>query len=168
MKLVFAQHKLAIYTHVFASFLALSLGPFQFSRSLRKRKPVLHRYLGRIYLGIGVLLGGLAGLFLSYLAQGGAVAKLGFAVLALLWLYTGLRAYFAIRAGRIGQHRKWMIRNFSLTFAAVTLRLYLPIVILLNFNFMNAYALIAWLCWVPNLILAERVFNQKKIQNTQQ
>ena len=77
------------------------------------------------------------------------------AVFAVLWLYTGLRAYLAIRGGAIAQHRKWMIRNFSLTFAAVTLRLYLPASMAAGIEFSLAYPLIAWLCWVPNLALVE-------------
>ena len=47
-----------------------------------------------------------------------------------------------------------MIRSAALTFAAVTLRVYWP------FLFMTlgeevGYTLVAWLCWVPNLVVAE-------------
>ena len=84
----------------------------------------------------------------------------GFAGLALAWLYTGLRAYLAIRGGEIGEHRKWMVRNFSLTFAAVMLRLYLPLSMLAGVEFIVAYAIIAWLCWIPNLVYAEWKFNR--------
>jgi hypothetical protein len=48
-----------------------------------------------------------------------------------------------------------MIRNFSLTFAAVTLRIYVPLSIALGIPFEQAYPAIAWLCWVPNLAVAE-------------
>jgi hypothetical protein len=48
-----------------------------------------------------------------------------------------------------------MIRNFALTFAAVTLRLYLPPVLIVGLPFAMSYAIIAWLCWVPNLLVAE-------------
>jgi hypothetical protein len=54
------------------------------------------------------------------------------------------------------QHRSWMIRNFSLTFAAVTLRIILPVEIaVLGINFPDAYRIVAWACWVPNLLVAE-------------
>ena len=54
-------------------------------------------------------------------------------------------------------HRNWMIRNYSLTFAAVTLRIWLPLFIVLFGieHFELSYAIIAWLAWVPNLIVAE-------------
>jgi uncharacterized membrane protein len=155
MKVSFLSHPSAIYTHIFASTIALVLGPFQFSTRLRQKYKNLHRWLGRIYLAVGVFIGGLAGLYISQFAYGGLISKLGFAALAVLWLYTGSHAYLAIRAGAIVEHRKWMIRNFALTFAAVTLRLYLPASMVAGIDFSLAYPIIAWLCWVPNIVFAE-------------
>jgi hypothetical protein len=48
-----------------------------------------------------------------------------------------------------------MIRNFSLAFAAVMLRLYLPAAVVAGADFALAYAIVAWACWVPNLLFAE-------------
>ena len=53
-----------------------------------------------------------------------------------------------------------MVRNFSLTFAAVTLRLWLPGMVISGVSMDVAYPVVAWLCWVPNLILAEMLFNK--------
>jgi hypothetical protein len=89
-------------------------------------------------------------------------SRLGFGALAVAWLYTGLRAYLAIRARDVTAHRRWMVRNFSLTFAAVTLRLWLPASVVTGIPFAIAYPVIAWLCWVPNLVLAELLFNQMR------
>jgi uncharacterized membrane protein len=155
MKANFLAHPVGIYTHAFASIVALTLGPFQLSSHLRQTRTQLHRWLGRTYLGVGVLGGGVAGLYMSQFAFGGTVARLGFATLAACWLYSGLRAFLAIRRGAIDGHRRWMVRNFSLTFAAVTLRLYLPASMAAGIDFSLAYAIIAWLCWVPNLVFAE-------------
>ena len=161
MRATFETQRGGIYTHVFASVVALALGPLQFSTTLRTRRPALHRCLGRIYLGVGVLVGGLAGLFMAAHAFGGTTARLGFACLAIGWIYTGSRAYLAIRARDIVSHRRWMVRNFALTFAAVTLRLWLPAAMASGIAFELAYPIIAWLCWVPNLIVAEYLFNKK-------
>ena len=161
MRATFEAHRLGILTHIFASVLALCLGPFQFSTRLRRSRPALHRWLGRVYLGIGVLVGGVAGLAMSTHAFGGPIARLGFAGLALAWLVTGGCAYRAIRAGNVALHRRWMVRNFALTFAAVTLRLWLPASIASGVAFETAYPVVAWLCWVPNLVLAEWLFNRK-------
>ncbi len=157
----FSEVRIAVYAHVFAAVFAMALGPFQFMTRLRARRPALHRLLGRLYLGVGVLVGGLAGLFLATRAFGGPVSRFGFGALALLWLYTGLRAYRAIRAGDVARHRRWMLRNFALTFAAVTLRLWVPAAIIAGLSFEVAYPVIAWLCWVPNAITAELLLRRR-------
>ena len=162
MKTNFQTHSFGIYAHIFASSIALMIGPFQLSQHIRQKYTKFHRWLGRIYMSVGVLVGGLAGLYMSQFAFGGLMAKLGFAALAVLWLYTGLRAYFAIRRGAVVEHKKWMIRNFALTFAAVTLRIYLPLSMVAGIEFSLAYPIIAWLCWAPNLIFAEWRYNIKQ------
>ena len=49
-----------------------------------------------------------------------------------------------------------MIRSFALTYAAVMLRLYLPLFLAgLRMDFEISYQIISWLCWVPNLIFVE-------------
>ena len=160
MGAAFRAHPIGIYTHVFASVVALTLGPFQFSSRLRASHVQLHRWCGRAYLGVGVLLGGLSGLYMSFHAFGGVAARLGFGCLALAWLFTGLRAFLAIRRRDVASHRRWMVRNFALTFAAVMLRLYLPASMVAGADFQIAYAVIAWLCWVPNIVVAEVLFNR--------
>lgn len=155
MRASFAANAAAVYAHVFGAAVALALGPWQFSARLRARRPALHRWLGRAYLALGVGVGGVAGLVLAPHAFGGSVARAGFGALALLWLATGVQAYRAIRAGDVATHRRWMLRNFALTLAAVTLRLYLPAAVVAGLPFAPAYAVIAWACWVPNLLAVE-------------
>lgn len=157
MREVYRAHPLAIYLHVFGAMFALALGPFQFLNGLRARRPVLHRWMGRLYLALGVGVGGTAGLFMAFHAFGGSLARSGFALLALAWLYTGWQAWRAIRARDIARHRLWMRRNFALSLAAVTLRVLLPAALAAGFSMEQAYPVIAWLCWVPNLVLALRL-----------
>jgi uncharacterized membrane protein len=159
MQANFLAHSTGIYTHAFAAIVALVLGPFQFSSRLRQKHLQLHRWLGRSYLAVGVLVGGVSGLYMSQFAYGGTVARLGFAALAVFWLYTGLRAFLAIRRRAVDEHRRWMVRNFALTFAAVMLRIYLPASMLAGIDFSVAYPIIAWLCWLPNLLFAEWRYN---------
>lgn len=160
MRAAYEADRVGIYTHVYAAAVALTLGPFQFSERWRARHPAWHRWSGRLYLGVGVLLGGLAGLYMATRAFGGPVARIGFACLALGWLYTGLRGYLAIRARDVAAHRRWMVRNFALTFAAVTLRLWLPAAVASGVPFELAYPAIAWLCWLPNALVAEFVLRR--------
>jgi uncharacterized membrane protein len=162
MKANFVAHPIGIYGHIGGAAIALLLGPFQFVTRLRNAAPTLHRWAGRVYLGVGVLGGGTFGLYMSQFAFGGNVARFGFAALSVCWLYSGARAYLAIRRRAIQKHRKWMVRNFALTFAAVTLRIYLPVSHVAGIEFTVAYPIIAWLAWVPNLLVAEWMFNTAK------
>jgi uncharacterized membrane protein len=161
MKMAFEAHRVAIFVHIFCSMLAMALGPWQFFHGLRARRPALHRWSGRVYLVGGVLPGGISGLYVSGFAFGGTLNQIGFAVLAILWLTTGYLAYRAIRRGDVAAHQRWMLRNFALTFAAVTLRLYLGTFAAMGMAFETFYAWLGWLCWVPNLMFIEWFIRRK-------
>jgi uncharacterized membrane protein len=152
---VFRENRVAVTLHVFCASVALLLGQLQFSHTLRRRAPRMHRWIGRVYLGVGVLIGGSAGLFLAPQSGGGPVARAGFLGIALVWLVTGAVAYRTIRRGDIAAHRRWMTRNFSVTLGAVTLRLYLGAGQLLHVPFETVYPIAAWLSWTLNLLVAE-------------
>lgn len=166
---VYIVHELGIMTHVVGGVLALGVGPFLFLGRLRAKRPAIHRWLGRIYL-VGILLGSMAGFYMAFYAYAGIAASLGLGLLAVAWFYTGLEAYRAIRRGDTASHRAWMIRNFGLTFAGVTLRLWMPLTIML-FGASAGYEVVAWLCWVPNLIVAESIirgwFRGRLVQTAQ-
>ena len=149
----FAAHPIGLYVHILPSMLALILGPFQFLEGFRHRHLRLHRWFGRIYLFVGVLFGGLAGLYMAQFATGGLSSRLGFSFLAILWLFSGFMAFMNIRQGRIQVHREWMIRNYALTLAAVTLRIYTRYFFLTGMTLPDFHSTSAWLCWVPNLLL---------------
>lgn len=139
--------------HVAGAATALLVVGFQFLPSLRRRRGV-HRWLGRIY-ATGCLVGGAGGLVMAFGTTAGPFAGVGFGLLAVIWLYTTAQGWRTAQARRFDEHRVWMIRSFSLTFAAVTLRLYLGASQAADIPFQVAYPIIAWLAWVPNLALAE-------------
>jgi len=151
----------AFYIHITFGGIAMLTGWTQFSRRLRTRYLNAHRLVGKIYV-VAVLSSSCAGLFIAFFATGGIISVMGFGTLALLWLFTIIKAYTSIRRLDIAEHQKWMIRNYALTFAAVTLRVYLPLLIGFVFrgNFIPAYHLVSWLCWVPNIIVAEIIISR--------
>jgi uncharacterized membrane protein len=161
-QLVAAQPWLAPL-HFGAGGVALAVGVLQFITRLRLQRPAIHRWLGRIYV-LAVLGSGSAGLVMATQTEAGRVAAAGFAALAVVWLWSTLQAYRAIRARQVARHRVWMLRSFALTLAAVTLRLYLPASQLAGWSFTSAYPVIAWLCWVPNLALAELLVRRSSPQ----
>ena len=157
----FLRVPLAGYSHLFGGGIALLLGPFVLSTRFRKRNLNLHRWMGRVYL-IGILFSGLAGLFLATVTMGGPSAQMGFGMLAVLWLGSGSMAYIRIKQGNKPLHRMWMYRNYALTLAAVSLRIGLPAMMANGIEFVTAYQIIAWMCWVPNLIIVEWWFLRRK------
>lgn len=143
-----------LFVHAGLAGIAMLLGPFQFLPRLRMKQPRLHRWIGRTYV-FACLFGGSAGLALATGSTAGPIARMGFAGLAVCWLLTTGMAWRQALARNFDDHRRWMIRSFALTFAAVTLRLYLPFPPLMGIPFIEGYRAISWLCWVPNLIAAE-------------
>jgi hypothetical protein len=156
-----------LVAHVLTGGIALLLGPWQFVRRIRRR-PRLHRYIGRGFLFAGVLPASAAGMVVAWLSTAGPAASLGFALLDVAWFGTAVAGFRAARAHRYRDHERWMIRCFALTFAAVTLRLWLPILMLVQLPllhghyhgdshalFHTAYAVVPWLCWIPNLLVVE-------------
>jgi hypothetical protein len=157
-----AAHDPWLLTHIVGGVFALATGPFQFSRQLRIRHLTLHRWIGYVYL-VAIALGSFAGFRIALESFGGVSAHFGFGMLAILWLITTAMAYRRILQRRIQSHREWMIRSFALTFAAVTLRLWIPLFVGgMRIDFLPAYQTISWLCWVPNLIVAELLVNNSR------
>lgn len=150
---VYVDRQLVLGLHVAGGMTALLIGPFQLARRLRTRHVRLHRAMGLGYVA-GVAAASASGLALATTAHGGPVAGLGFAGLAVSWAVTTSLAVRAVLLHDYTQHRRWMVRSFALTFAAVTLRLYLGVAGVLGLGLDTSYVVIAWLCWVPNLLLA--------------
>lgn len=79
----------------------------------------------------------------------------------MLWSYSLVRAFQAIRAGQIQLHRIWMIRNYALTFAAVALRAILVVGVLVRavdpgaITFPQVYDIAVWGSFTLTLVVAE-------------
>lgn len=157
----FAGYVTALLFHAGGGIFALALGPWGFWTKFRNKYLRLHRILGRIYL-LSVLVSVVAGFYLAFSALGGLPGRSGFGLLAVVWLVTGTMAYRRIRRGDVQAHHEWMIRNYALTFSAVTLRLWLPLLAALGYDFPESYPTVAWLAWVPNLLVAELIIGKSK------
>jgi len=121
---------------------------------VRARVPRLHRVTGRVVL-VAIALAGTAGFLLSWFNVAGPIGTAGFGTLAVLWVSFAALGLRAILRGDVTTHRRWMLRTFALTYAAVTLRLWLFALIPVLGDFGSAYALVPFLCWVPNLLVVE-------------
>jgi uncharacterized membrane protein len=150
----FSQRRIALSLHALGGAIALLAGPLQFVSRFRESNWNRHRFLGWIYCS-AVLLGWCASLWIAPHAQTGWIASAGFLTLGAAWIAaTGLAVQFILRGDAL-THRRWMIRSYALTAAAITLRVYLPLSVAFHWPFSIAYPAIAWICWIPNALAAE-------------
>ncbi len=141
--------------HIAGAIVAALAGPLQFWGAFREKYKRIHRILGFSYL-LGVGVAGVCALVIAPVSQGGMPAHVGFILLAVFWMACTTQAFFKIYQKNWEEHRQWMIRSFSLTLAFVSLRLWLPgLLITTGADFEQVYQTVAWLCWVPNLIITE-------------
>ncbi|QMU69843.1 DUF2306 domain-containing protein [Streptacidiphilus sp. P02-A3a] len=156
---VYVANLAPLLFHISGGVLALTLGPWQFLPGLRRRHPALHRTIGRVYL-VGAVAAGTGGLLMVPKALFWPVAPLGFAALAVALLGASTMAFAAIRRGAVTEHRVWMIRSYALIFGAVSFRLWLVLLPGLGLPFDQAYRTGAWLSWLVDLLVAQRLVSR--------
>jgi uncharacterized membrane protein len=154
--------RVAFFTHVFTSCILLFAGFTQFYNPLKLRWRRLHQNMGRIYVIIILFFSGPGGFIMGLYANGGLLSQTAFVTLSLLWIFFTARAYVAIRKGQIVMHGNFMIRSYALTLSAITLRAWKYLLVLFfHPHPMDAYMVVAWLGFVPNLIVAEWLIRSK-------
>jgi len=155
----FTQHRLLTMIHMAPGLLFMLLGPFQFMRGLRNRRPALHRWMGRIFLVSGLIVG-TTGLVMSpQMAIGGSTESAATMVFATFLLVSLIQAYVAIRRREIARHREWMIRAFAIGLAVSTVR---PIVgvffatrAITHLTVHDSFGIAFWIGFTLHLIAAE-------------
>ena len=148
--------KTAFYLHVFTSMMALIAGFTQFSHNILRRRAQLHRWMGKLYVAVILLISGPAGFVMGLYANGGWLSQLSFTLLAVFWWGFTWQAYRQILAGNIRLHQQMMWRSYALTLSAITLRVWKYLLVwAFRPQPMDVYMLVAWLGWVPNLLLVE-------------
>lgn len=144
------------YIHVYSAIFCLIAGFTQFNSFILKNHTRLHRYIGKFYVLIVLILAAPSGFYIGLYANGGLYSKISFVFLSLLWFYFTYKGFIEIKSGRVNSHKNFMLRSFALTFSAITLRLWKVILVYLFHPApMDLYQLIAWLGWIPNLIFVE-------------
>ncbi|AHH95249.1 DUF2306 domain-containing protein [Kutzneria albida] len=157
----------SLVIHAAPAGLALIIGPWQFVPRLRARFPRLHRVLGRVYL-VSVVAAALAASYSAAVTPSGFPLQVAFYMLVVAWLYSAAQAYRTIRRREVQLHRIWMIRNYTLTFAAVTLRLYLLLGVQLmnvipSLEYRDVYTSSAWASLLGNVLVAEYFIIQRML-----
>ena len=153
----------AFYTHIILGGFALLIGWIQFPKGFRDRNRKLHKRIGMAYVG-AVFFSSLTAIYIGLYATGGIVSILGFVSLGIVWFVTTMMGWFTAKKHDYDAHEDWMIFSYAATFAAVTLRIWLPILIMIyQGDFIPAYQIVAWLCWVPNIAVAFWIVRRRNI-----
>jgi hypothetical protein len=90
----------------------------------------------------------------------------GLFALSTVWLLTTTMAVIAIRNRQFEQHREWMLRSYTVTFAFATFRLIYDYWVAPPDGTAWAddfAAFLAWACWVVPLVLLEAVLQLRKV-----
>ncbi len=144
------------YIHVYSAIFVLLAGFTQFNSSILKRHPKIHKQIGRLYVYIVLFFAAPSGLFIGIYANGGLFSQISFVTLAILWFLFTLNGILFVLKKEIEKHQQFMLRSFALAFSAITLRLWKVILVyLFQPSPMDLYQIIAWLGWIPNLLIIE-------------
>jgi hypothetical protein len=153
----------AFFIHVYASMWVLFAGFTQFSKTLLRERPGLHRIMGYIYVTDVLLITGPAGLLMGFYANGGLSSRIAFVLLAALWMFFTAMALIKAKQKDFRAHRRYMIRSYALTLSALTLRAWkYSIANSIAIPPMDLYRIVAWLGWLGNLVVAEWIIRKMK------
>jgi hypothetical protein len=148
-------YHLPFYVHIVSGPCSLFLGMIQLSERFRRRFAGWHRKLGRVQVANVLLLVVPSGLWMSYYAETGAVAGVGFGTLAVV---TGLCVLLGWRSAvgrRFADHRVWMLRCYVLLGSAVVLRLTAGVATVTDIEGEWTYQMAAWTSWLVPLAILE-------------
>lgn len=149
--------RISFYVHVFSSPIVIIAGLFQFNKWIIRNRPKWHRALGYAYVVTVLLISGPAALVMSFYANGGRVAQTSFVLLSIIWMLCTFLSFWKVKKGDFLAHAKWNIRSYALTLSAVTLRFYAYLfdVFEVRMGPKETYILLAYVSWIPNLVIAE-------------
>jgi uncharacterized membrane protein len=119
----FIEYPTIVALHVVLGGVYLALAPFQFVKRIRSRHLGYHRWVGRMLISIGLVVGATA-LFMGLVIPfSGWPERVIIGLFGGLFLVALIKGFVHIRAGRVALHREWMIRAFAIGLSIATMRL---------------------------------------------
>jgi uncharacterized membrane protein len=154
-----------LVAHVAGGMTAASTGLLQLWLGLTGRIDALHRLLGRVYVG-AIVVGSTGAYYLALTVAPGAFAyAAGLFMLSTSWVVTTSMASVAVRRRALEQHREWMIRSYTVTFAFVTFRLVARWLADAHVAAdADVQAAMAWACWAVPLLFCEPLLQLRKMK----
>ena len=152
-----------VLIHISTGAVALLTGPVQLWLGISRRAVRVHRRLGLAYV-TSVAVSSVAAFYLAAHTTLGWGFGAGITGLGIAWLVTTTLAIAAILRGLVEQHREWMIRSYTVTFAFVTFRALWTALQAAGIGTQNEQLAVAsWFCWAVPLLIVEAVIQGRKI-----
>jgi len=117
-----ARYIWALQIHVIAAAFALPACLLLLSRTLRRRAPSVHRWLGRLTGAVAVLALAPSGFYLSLYAKGGLLGTLGFMLSGAIVVVAMVQGVRAARAGNYAAHCRFVLHVVAQMAVAVISR----------------------------------------------
>jgi uncharacterized membrane protein len=115
------NNQFIVVVHLVGGTAGLLCGPFQFWERFREQQPKVHRWMGKVYI-IGGLLVGFSALRSSLISKC-VPCRVSLFITAALLLITLITAWLAIKNKHVKQHRQFMVRSYVLMLAFVLVRI---------------------------------------------
>ena len=139
-----ARYILALQIHVIAAAFALPACLLLVSRTLRRRAPRVHRWLGRLTGTVAICALAPSGFYLSLYAKGGLAGTLGFMLSGAIVVVAMVLGVRAARAGNYAAHRRFVLHVLGQMAVAVVSRAMLFAADAAAFDHEAAYLVSLW------------------------
>lgn len=142
-----------LWCHLGGGAVGIALGTLQFATQRWGRHAWVHRWVGRAYF-VGMLVAMLGATGLIATSPAPMAIRVAFAATEAAWLVVASVGLVAIRRGRVGRHRRWMVRAYLVTLAPVVFRVELYAVVGAGIApSPGAIAALLWASWAVPLLI---------------
>ena len=153
---LYNHHSTISFLHIVPSLGLTLLVPVLLSQRIRSRWPAVHRWSGRLFLFLAVivtLFGILIALIFPFAGSGEALVIL---LISTVFVFCLSYAYRKIRHGEVAAHRRWMIRALAAGFSAATMRVFFAIILATtDASAKEIFTFCLWSGFLLNMLLAE-------------
>lgn len=151
-----------LFIHNVFGIVALLSGPLQLIPSFRNRHWRLHRNMGKLYLA-SVLIASVTSIYLSVTSAITYTYMAGLLIGSVAWLVTAVLSYTTIRKKKVQQHKRWMIRNYILTFFFIIFFGFYDLFRAAGVNdLIHLASILPWVSLVAPMIITEIYLRKKK------
>jgi hypothetical protein len=146
--------------HGSAGLVALLLGGTQFSTTLRRSRPHIHRLFGKLYI-IGILILAPVAVWMAFINSPWFLFVFTCVQAGALLLFT-IAAYACVRRREFAAHREWMIRSYGVLLIFLEGRVLMAVPALAQGG-MDSIVLVNWACMVITLVACECFLNWRQL-----